>query len=137
MIKRRSLSPSRHGAFLVVALICLLLSTALLGTLLTMVQSQRRQMVREQMRAQADWLAESALERAAAKLRADAGYSQETWSIPAGELRGDDPGEVAIQVERPENQPGLRLVHVEATYPAGSTQPVRHIRHGTVVLIQE
>jgi Tfp pilus assembly protein PilX len=127
----------RRGAFLVVALICLLLSTVLVGTVLTLVQTQRRQVTQEQSRLQAEWLAESGLERAAAKLQADSTYANETWSIAAGELGGAEPGEVTIRVERLENQPDQRIVHVEAVYPAGSTPAVRRTRQTTIVLFQE
>ncbi len=127
----------RRGGFLIVALICLVLSTALVGTVLTLVQSQRRQMAHEQSRLQAEWLAESGLERAASKLRANSAYVRETWSIATGELGGADSGEVTIRVESVENQPHHRIVHVEAVYPAGSTQPVRRTRQATIVLFQE
>jgi Tfp pilus assembly protein PilX len=133
----RRATSRRNGAFLVVAMICLVLSTVLVGAVLTLVRSQHRQMVQEQLRLQAEWLAESGLERAVSQLHADSTYTHETWSIAAGELGGGDAGAVTIRIEPVENQPQHRIVHVEAVYPTGSTQAVRRTRQTTIVLFQE
>lgn len=133
----RRATSRRNGGFLVVAMICLVLSTVLVGAVLTLVRTQHRQMAQEQLRLQAEWLAESGLERAVSKLHADATYERETWSIAAGELGGVDAGAVTIRVEPVENHPQQRIVHVEAVYPAGSTQAVRRTRQTTIVLFQE
>src|SRR5262245_49285586 len=61
-------TPGRRGAFLIVALICLVIATLLLGSLLKLATVQHRQMLSEQARLQAEWLAESGLARAAHKL---------------------------------------------------------------------
>lgn len=133
----RSQPNRRRGGFLIVAMICLLLSTVLVGTVLTLVQAQRRQMTQEQICLQTDWLAESGLERAVARLKADAAYTGETWSVTADELGGAEAGEVMIDIRPVENHPDQRIVHVEAIYPAGAKQAVRRTRQTTVVLFQE
>ena len=65
--------------------------------------------------AQAEWLAESGIERAAARLAANHEYAGETWTIPPAVLA--EGGLVRIVVETPSGQPGRRVVRVEAEYP--------------------
>lgn len=131
----------RRGAFLVVAMICLILATALVGVLLNLARTQRRQMSQHQMRLQADWIAESAFERAAARLRDDPAYAGETWSISAEDLGVADSdgagGEAVIRIEVPVQQPLHRIVHVEAVYPREQTLRVRRNRQTTIILSQE
>lgn len=135
---RHAVGLDRNGAFLVVALICLVLSTALVGSVLSMAQRQQRQMLHYQRQLQAEWLAESGLERAAFRLRTDSLYPGEVWSISSAELGGGEPGSVSIQVQPVPDQANGRLVHVEATYPAGSLpQHIRRTKQSIVILSQE
>jgi Tfp pilus assembly protein PilX len=126
----------RRGGILVLALICLVLAAALIGTVLRQVQLQRRQIAQHDRRLQAEWLAESGLERAAARLRADPAYSGETWVVPPSDLGGTDPGEVIVHVESTA-QMNSRNIRVEAAYPAQSTERVRRTKQATLVLIEE
>ena len=75
---------TRHGATLIVAMICLLLVSMLSAVLVRTALAQREQLERDAWQLQAEWLAQSGLERALAKLDMDAAYTGETWR-PAGE----------------------------------------------------
>ena len=119
----------RQGAFLIVAMICLLLATGLMGTLLKMAVLTRQQAKLEASGLQADWLVESALDRAAAKLASDPAYQGETWKIAPAELGGAYAGEVAITVQADENG---RLVEVTARYPIDGPAGVRRTKRLTV-----
>ena len=125
-------SRRRSGAFMIVAMICLLLTTALLGTLLKMAVLGLRQAHVDASGLQADWLAESALDRAAAKLAKDAAYAGETWSIPAEDLDGLHTGRVVISIKPPSGN--LAEVEVAAQYPAEGAFSVKRTKRLLVAL---
>ena len=80
----------------------------------------RRSILRdEERRAQADWLAESALARASARLAVDPGYVGETWRIEPAELLDVGAADVSIAIGPVENEPRRRRVRVEAECPPG------------------
>ena len=108
---------SRSAAVLLVALVCVCAASALIITLVQLARTDRDASQTESWRLQAGWLVESGLERAAAALASDGGYTGQTWRIPADELGGKDGAVVKITVERPPEQPGRRRVHVRADYP--------------------
>lgn len=127
-------SRDRRGAVLVVALICVMLATAILGSVLQITLSCRRQ-VRQQARAvQSAWLAEAGVERAAAQLRVDPAYTGETWNIPAEQLGGPDGGAVTITVAEKSADSGPQIITVRADYPSGQTLRVRTTKQIEIIL---
>src|SRR4051812_26209456 len=80
----------RRGAFTVVVLVCLLISTMLLASLLKLALMHDGQSEHVLLRLQTAWLAESGLERAAERLAAGPAYNGETWTIKADRLGGLD-----------------------------------------------
>ena len=108
---------NRRGAILVVILVCFVVAAAMFVTLGRQSVIQRREAETQLWTAQAQWIAEAALERAAARLAADANYSGETWTISAAELGGSDAAKARIHVEKIAGSSGLRMVRVEADYP--------------------
>ena len=127
----------RRGAFLVIVMICLLLSSLLVGALLKLALLQARQLSQEQLRLQADWLAESGLERAALKLAGDADYPGETWNLEPRDLGGAEAALVTIRVEKEETQTRVRAVTIEAVYPADGPLQVRRKLAATVAVSEE
>lgn len=122
-----SVSAGRHprsGAFLIIAMICLLLTSALLGRLLQTASIERRQVRLEADVLQAEWLAESALDRAAAKLSADDSYKGETWTLTAKELGGTQAGRAVIRV-LPAKSSEQKILDVVAHYPAEGSHSVQ------------
>lgn len=114
---RRSRIPSRGLAMIAVLALLMIVG----GFSLTIVRSlaARRQMMQtEERRAQAEWLAEAGIERAAAKPRASGDDETEIWNIAEEELGGQGAGRVTIRwaPSMPETK-GCR-VEVEAEYPA-------------------
>ncbi|MBI3862955.1 MAG: hypothetical protein HY290_13775 [Planctomycetia bacterium] len=128
---------SRRGAFTSIVLVCLLISTMLMGALLKIVLLQNRQAGRELGRVQAGWLAESGLDRAAARLAGDPNYAGETWTIAADRLARHDPGVIVIRVEKVESRTSQRLIVVEAAYPPDGPDRARVTRQATMTLREE
>lgn len=131
-MKRRITFPvgppqNRRGAFLLIAMVCLMLTSGLLGMLLKMASANRKQAQFEAASLQAEWLAESALDRAAAKLVSDANYPGETWDIKPEELGGPHAGQVVIVVNRGDGSP-LRNVEVVARFPLESPRSVKRTK---------
>ncbi|MFN0055113.1 MAG: hypothetical protein ACKV0T_23310 [Planctomycetales bacterium] len=137
-----SIPSTRRGAFLIVVLVCLLVATVLTAAVLSMARNHKQRIDLHQHRVQADWIAEAALERAAARLRSDGAYVGETWSLSAGDLGAAGLAEAeqataVITIHPNPEQPHRRVIQVQALYPLGSSQPVRRTRQVTISLIQE
>jgi hypothetical protein len=107
----------RGGAILVVVIVCLAAAAGVIVLVAKQAAAERHVMLRNYRSLQALWLAEAGVERAAARLVADAKYAGETWDIPAKELANDGGAVVRIQVSPIADQPERRLLRVEADYP--------------------
>ena len=124
----------RRGAILIVALVCLGVAAVVFVAVLKMAAAERRGVRTEARRAQAAWLAESALDRAAARLAADPAYPGETWTVPPGVLDARDTARVVIRVETPSEQPRRRSVRVRADWPDHPQHRVRQTRQVVIEL---
>ena len=122
---------------MVVAMVCLMLSVLLLGSLLKLAVMQRQQFRHQQHRLQAYWLAESAVERAASRLAENRDYAGELWEIGSDELGGRHAAHVRIQVAEPERGTSERTVTAIATYPAGEAQFATQTKRVTVPVNQQ
>jgi Tfp pilus assembly protein PilX len=123
-----------RGMISVAALVCLLVMTLICGSLLRTIQTQRALVRSEERRLQAEWLAESGLERAYVRLANDPAYTGETWTLSADQLGGMDAGSVTISVGAGPEHGGVsqRLVSVQADYPGDPPRRVRVRRQATV-----
>jgi hypothetical protein len=121
----------------VAALVCLLVMTLICASLLRTIQAQRALVRNEERRLQADWLAESGLERAYARLAIDPAYAGETWTVPGDQIGGTDAGAVTIRVApRPEKGSiNQRIVNVQADYPSDPLRRARARRQATVDVV--
>ncbi|MGE5191606.1 MAG: hypothetical protein ACM3U2_03835 [Deltaproteobacteria bacterium] len=128
---------SRRGAFIVVVMVCLLVAGMLVASLLKLALLQDRQLVYEQARLQAAWLAEAGLDRAAGRLAREPAYAGETWDIDADQLGGGDAAAVVIRVQIEETRPQQRTIVVEAHFPAEGPYQARLTRETTVILSKE
>jgi len=125
----------RRGLTLVPALVCLVVASLLCAALIKKAHTQRELVRSAEHQVQAEWLAESGLERAVARLAADRAYPGETWNIPSDMLgnQGAGTGVVRIVVSSV-NEPTARKVWVEADYPSGDESRARQSRTLTVDL---
>ena len=117
--------PSRSGIALLVVLVALGIVSSIAITLLRLAVMHHHQAQHETSVAQTRWLAESALDRTAVQLKADAKFNGSTWSIPAKELDGRHTAQVTIEVKQIENAPQAREVTVIADYPTNTPQRTR------------
>lgn len=130
----RSSRPSRRGTAIVMAIVCLSVVALLSVGLLKLAVESRQLQAASATRLQADWLAESALDRALARLARDANYAGESWKLSAVELAltGRSPDQamavVEIVVEPVAGQPEHRRVRTQVTYPLGDPQAVQSSR---------
>lgn len=124
----------RRGLALVPALACLVVVILFCGVLVRQVATHRALVRDEERRVQVEWLAESALARASARLTADrGGYKGETWNIAAADL-GGQAGVVRITVETVANQAARRRVRVQADFPRDAELRARATKTLTVDL---
>ena len=111
----------RRGVVLILAMVCLGATVLMLTALLRTAVSERRALVVRARALQADWLAESGLERAVARLSLDPDYAGEDWVLEADRLGGRDAATVKIAIETVRDRPNRRQVRVDASYPTGKT----------------
>jgi Tfp pilus assembly protein PilV len=125
-------SDRRRGLVMFAVLVCLVLIAMISGVLLKVAAAQRETLRIEERRLQAEWLVESGLERAVARLSQSADYKGETWELSADDLGGPAPGLVKIEVKTIESQPTRRRVRVQADYPRGADRRARQSKELTV-----
>ena len=122
----------RTGTALVVVLVALAVTTLLFMAAMKMILVERKTIELSSRQIRAGWLADSGVERAAARLAADAKYRGETWNVSAEDLGGRDGGKITIKVEQVPGKADRRAVHVEADYPPEPEQRARETRDVTV-----
>jgi hypothetical protein len=96
------------------ALVCLVLVALLCAAILRIAHMQRGVLSGEEGRMQTEWLVESGLARASARLAMDRGYQGERWEIPRSSLENAGSAVVRIRVESVEGSPQKRRLRVEA-----------------------
>lgn len=106
----------RRGLVIIPAIVALVVVTIFCGVLLNQMATYRRVIRAEERRMQAEWLAESALQRASARLESDRSFRGETWVVPPEDLDGHS-ATATIVVEPVEGKPDRRRLRVEAVHP--------------------
>ncbi len=124
----------RRGAVLVMVIVCAMVTLAIFISIVKLAVAERRMSDQRSWQVQAAWLAESALERAAWRLAADADYTGETWTLPAEEMGGSEAAVVEIRVENITAQPNRRLVRIQANYPDHPQHRARQSKQAVVQL---
>lgn len=114
---RMNVPVARRGAVLVIVMVCLMLISLLMASLLKSALLQRRQIVKEQNRVQAEWILESALERAALQRLQDPKYQGEIWKINPDELGTRYAGSAEIILNREGKDKNRISIQARVTYP--------------------
>lgn len=125
-MREKSQRRRQRGTALIVALVCLVIVTALVGNMLVAAMRASRQMRVERDRRQCELLLEAGLDRVAAAVAADESYAGNVWDVSAEEIGGSGAGQVTIQVSRQGDAPPQ--IHVLAEYPLGSPFSIRRSR---------
>ncbi|WP_417390653.1 hypothetical protein [Gimesia sp.] len=112
---------TRQGAVLVIVMVCLLLISLVMASLLKSTLMQRRQMLKEQLQVQADWLVESALERAARQRLSNPEYQGEVWQIDAEELGTRYAGSAEIELKSETDGAQRISIQARVKYPESQT----------------
>ena len=107
-----------------IALIGLLVAGMIATSLVRLAVTRHRQLEHQALRMQSEWLAESGLERAAARLSADAGYAGETWDLTAESIAGRRAGRVVITIQRDDDESRVHVTAV-ADYPVDAAERAR------------
>jgi Tfp pilus assembly protein PilV len=116
-------SKPRRGITIVAVLVCLFVIVMLGAALLKMALAERNSNRDQERRLQTEWLVESGLERARARIAADRSYAGEKWSIGAADLGLPEPSPATGTAERAGSAVGLVTISVDR--PAGATSRVR------------
>ncbi len=119
----------RRGMILPIVLIGLLVVALIGSAMARTVLLQHRSARRAEQEQQAAWLADSALQRAQARLASDADYTGETWIVSAAQLQSGFSGAAVIRVESVE---GVKRIVIEAVYPEHSLQRILQRREKQV-----
>jgi len=125
---------NRRGMAVVFALVCLAMAAVLAGVATRAAVLGWQSARDEGRRAQAAWLADSAIARAGAQLAADPDYRGETWRIPAKLLDGRRDAVVLIEVTASNDKPRERLVRIRADYPDDPIDRIRKSKQLTFTL---
>src|SRR5947209_2496337 len=116
----------RRGAAMVIALVTLLVITLLTATIVRSLLMHLRQTRVTAIQLQAAWIADAALGRAVAQVRANRQYDGVTWRVQTGnDNDAEHTGVADIRVARIGD--GLRI-KIEARYPDDPTRRVRATR---------
>jgi len=117
----------RSGAALIAALVALVIVTSILGSMLLGALATSRQLHAERDLRQCELMLQAGVDRAHFRLRRDANYRGETWSLPAATIVGAGDGQVAISIESVSDSaaPQLRVI---AEYPLGGERSIRRSR---------
>jgi Tfp pilus assembly protein PilX len=116
----------RLGSGLVVALVTLLVVTSIMGSIMHALLTELRQTRQTAIAVQAQWLADAAVERAAARLLKEASYRGETWKaeLPSnGITAGARSGNIEIRIST-NDEKNATEIKVQANYPDDSPRRV-------------
>jgi Tfp pilus assembly protein PilV len=140
----------RRGLTTIAVMICLLIITLISGALLKVSLARRIQARDRERRLQTEWLVESGLDRALARLGADPDYKGETWTITTSDLGFPLPSQPAADAKKPADitaatisitietiggQPNRRQIKVRADYKPDKTHHERQSRQIAIDLI--
>jgi Tfp pilus assembly protein PilX len=145
-MSKNSIPKRRAGMVLLIVMGCLAIAMTLIVGWARIAVLENRQTRSAENHVQAEWLAEAAIQRAAAQLLADSEYPGETWRVTAadigrrpgaasaadaekapektvdaagGQAAADESviGEIVIRAERVPDRAGARRVRVRADFP--------------------
>ena len=115
---------SHKGTVLIAALACLLIVTAIVGSMLQNTLRARRQLHTERDRRQTELLLQAGADRVAARLLLESDFRGDVWELPTEAIVGRGAGRVTTQVSRSDDG-GPWQVRIIAEYPLGRDFPIQ------------
>ena len=132
--KRRRSIHGRRGVIIIGVMVVITIAMMMLVSWLRTTGVERRQVAKLQHRAQAAWLAESGVERAAARLAASADYAGETWKPELTKSERASTAQVVIRVTAVAGHPDRKLVSAQATLGSDPLTLTQRTKETTVQL---
>lgn len=127
-IARHGEAKNRRGAVMVFALVALLVTSMIIGSLLRTAGMAHRQLKRDEFRLQACLLAEAGCERGRALLVGQPDFTTGEWRIAAEELSNDRTAIVTMFVEKTSDGSSGQIIKATAVYPVDHPDLVRITR---------
>lgn len=118
----------RRGALLIMALICLAIASLLTAALIQAMILSQRQLVIEEDRVQAEWLARSALGHAWNRLQRQSSLSPETWNLTSKDLDAQAAATINIEVRNDAADAATRVITVYVEYAPVASRVIRATR---------
>lgn len=128
---RVSVSHSRAGTAMIVAVVCLTLLAAITVSLVRLAVASQQQVEREGWRLQSAWLAESALNRAIARIDKVENWDSDEWT-PTGIGPANSSGRTTTTLTPDPEDESQVIMTVVADFPDHPTDRVRTTRSRTV-----
>ena len=107
----------RQGAAIVFAMMALLIASLLIGTLIRTVAFSHRELRRDEIRTQANLIADAGCRRAVISFQENSDLIEETWNIPAAQLDSGYAATVYMKVTAKDTKPDQRVVSLTVRYP--------------------
>ena len=118
---------SRRGTIVIIAMIALLLASAMGLALIKTSLAERKLVLQSQHRLQAQWLTEAGIERAVVQYRLNPNYDKETWIVPDSLLDEGEACTIAIKIHAASLDKDSQLVRVTVftDFMTGDFQRIR------------
>jgi hypothetical protein len=125
-LQRRRTRRRNSGLMIMAALVCLLVVTSIVTSMLHGAMRAHRELLAERDCRQAELLLQAGAGRAAARVVTEPDFRGDVWSLSAADIASHGDGRVTTSVSRPDNQSWQ--VHVIAEYPLGRNFPIKRSR---------
>jgi type II secretory pathway component PulK len=114
---------SRNGLMIIAALVCLLVVTSIVGSMLKSALKARQELRVERDSHQAELLLEWGVNRVTARLAIQPEFRGDTWEVPAEAIINNGGGRITSQISLDDGDHSLQ-VRVTAEYPLGRDFPI-------------
>lgn len=115
---------NRRGLMVLIALVCLLVITSIVGSMIKNAIFTRRELLVERDLRQTELLLQAGANRAATRLAAIPDFKGDAWDLPAAAISNNGTGRVITEIIRnPSNQ--TFDIRVVAEYPLDRDFPIR------------
>lgn len=125
-VRRSKCRPAanRDGLMVIVALVCLLVISSIIGSMIKNAIFTRRELLTERDLRQTELLLQAGAHRAAARLAATPDFKGDAWELPAASIANYGSGRVTTEITRTPSTQSWDI-RVIAEYPLDRNFPIR------------